>query len=159
MRRRRCAWRSPASKSATGSIPTGESRDVAVRLHPDDRVDASNIEHLPVAVAGSNMMVPLEQIATITHGQGPGADPAPGRQAHGHRVGERAGRRCGRSHAGRDEDREAIDFPAGYGVALGGASRDQKEFFSEMFIALIMGIGVMYLVLVMQFGSFTAPLP
>jgi hydrophobic/amphiphilic exporter-1 (mainly G- bacteria), HAE1 family len=31
--------------------------------------------------------------------------------------------------------------------------------FSEMFVALIMGIGVMYLVLVMQFGSFTAPVP
>src|SRR4029077_7986297 len=31
--------------------PIGESRDVAVRLHPDDRVDASNIEHLPVPVA------------------------------------------------------------------------------------------------------------
>ena len=41
MRRRRCAWRSRASKWATGSIPIGESRDVAVRLHPDDRVDAS----------------------------------------------------------------------------------------------------------------------
>ena len=40
-RRRRCAWPSPASRWATGSIPTGESRDVAVRLHPDDRVDAA----------------------------------------------------------------------------------------------------------------------
>ena len=51
--------------------PTGESRDVAVRLHPADRVDASNIERLPVAVGGSNMLVPLEQIATITMDKGP----------------------------------------------------------------------------------------
>ena len=51
--------------------PTGESRDVAVRLHPDDRVDATNIERLPVAVGGSNMLVPLEQIATITMDKGP----------------------------------------------------------------------------------------
>src|SRR4029453_2376948 len=36
--------------------PIGQSRDVSVRLHPDDRIDASNIEHLPVAVGGSNMM-------------------------------------------------------------------------------------------------------
>jgi multidrug efflux pump subunit AcrB len=53
----------------------------------------------------------------------------------------------------------AIDFPVGYGLELGGASRDQQEVFSEMFTALIMGIALMYLVLVMQFGSFTAPLP
>ncbi|MBC8023928.1 MAG: efflux RND transporter permease subunit, partial [Burkholderiales bacterium] len=39
------------------------------------------------------------------------------------------------------------------------ASRDQQEVFREMFIALVMGIALMYLVLVMQFGSFTAPLP
>ena len=42
-----------------------------------------------------------------------------------------------------------IDFPEGYGITLGGASRDQKEVFSEMFTALIMGIALMYLVLVM----------
>jgi HAE1 family hydrophobic/amphiphilic exporter-1 len=52
-----------------------------------------------------------------------------------------------------------IDFPEGYGITLGGASRDQEEVFSEMAIALVMGIALMYLVLVMQFGSFTAPLP
>ena len=28
--------------------PLGETRDVSVRLHPADRVDASNIEHLPI---------------------------------------------------------------------------------------------------------------
>jgi HAE1 family hydrophobic/amphiphilic exporter-1 len=33
--------------------PTGETRDVAVRLHPDDRVDASNIERLPIAVTAA----------------------------------------------------------------------------------------------------------
>jgi HAE1 family hydrophobic/amphiphilic exporter-1 len=52
-----------------------------------------------------------------------------------------------------------IDFPPGYGLELGGASRDQKEVFTEMGIALVMGVALMYLVLVMQFGSFTAPLP
>jgi predicted RND superfamily exporter protein len=52
----------------------------------------------------------------------------------------------------------SIDFPQGFGVGLGGASRDQSELFAEMFTALIMGIFVMYLVLVMQFGSFTAPI-
>jgi multidrug efflux pump subunit AcrB len=51
--------------------PTGETRDVAVRLHPDDRVATENIERLPIAVSGSNMMVPLDQIARITMGKGP----------------------------------------------------------------------------------------
>src|SRR5262249_34091246 len=51
--------------------PTGETREVAAGPHADDRGDASNIEPLPIAVSGSNMMVPLDQIATITMGKGP----------------------------------------------------------------------------------------
>src|SRR4029077_3667690 len=43
--------------------PSCQVRVLGVRLHPDVRVDPSNIEHLPVAVGGSNMLVPLEQIA------------------------------------------------------------------------------------------------
>ena len=139
--------------------PIGESRDVAVRLHPDDRVDASNIEHLPVPVAGTNMMVPLEQIAKITMDKGP----AQIQHFNGKRTvtvsANVSDRGSGEVTADAMKIANAIDFPPGFGIELGGASRDQKELFGEMFTALIMGIFVMYLVLVMQFGSFTAPLP
>ncbi|HET7809318.1 MAG TPA: efflux RND transporter permease subunit [Steroidobacteraceae bacterium] len=138
--------------------PIGQSRDVAVRLAPEDRVDASNIEHLPIAVAGTDMMVPLEQIATITMDKGP----ARIQHLNGKRTvtvaanvqGVDAGTVSKKAKAMAD----AMTYPQGFGVGLGGASRDQAELFSEMFIALIMGIAVMYLVLVMQFGSFTAPI-
>ncbi len=139
--------------------PTGETRDVAVRLHPDDRVDASNIEHLPVAVTGTNTMVPLDQIATVTMGKGP----AQIQHLDGKRMiavtANTQGRASGEVTADALALARAIDFPTGYGIKLGGASRDQQEVFSEMFTALLMGIALMYLVLVMQFGSFTAPLP
>ncbi len=139
--------------------PTGESRDVAVRLHPDDRIDASNIERLPIAVSGSNMMVPLDQIATITMGKGP----ARIQHSDGKRMIAVSANAQGRSAGEVTDDAmkiaKLIEFPAGYGLELGGASREQKEVFSEMGIALVMGIALMYLVLVMQFGSFTAPLP
>jgi HAE1 family hydrophobic/amphiphilic exporter-1 len=139
--------------------PVGESRDVAVRLRAEDRVAASNIEHLPVAVAGTNMMVPLEQIATVT------LDKGPARIQHldGRRTvivsANVEGRAAGEVTADAMKIANAIEFPDGYGLSLGGASRDQAEIFSEMLTALVLGIGVMYLVLVMQFGSFTAPLP
>jgi HAE1 family hydrophobic/amphiphilic exporter-1 len=139
--------------------PIGQSRDVSVRLHPEDRVDASNIEHLPVAVGGSNMMVPLEQIATITMDKGP----AQIQHLGGKRTITVSSNAQGRSAGEVTDDAKklaaAIDFPNGYGVSLGGASRDQEEIFTDMGMALLLGIGVMYLVLVMQFGSFTAPVP
>jgi len=139
--------------------PTGETRDVSVRLHPEDRVDASNIEHLPIAVTGGNMMVPLDQIATITMGKGP----AQIQHQDGKRMiavsANAQGRSPGEVTADAMKIAKQIEFPTGYGLELGGASRDQKEVFSEMAISLVMGIALMYLVLVMQFGSFTAPLP
>ena len=138
--------------------PTGEARDVAVRLHPDDRVSAANIEHLPIAVVGTDMMLPLSQIATITMGKGPAQIQ--------HQDGKRMmavsanvqGRSAGEVTADALKLAKQIEFPSGYGIELGGSARNQKELFSEMAIALVMGIGLMYLILVMQFGSFTAPL-
>ena len=139
--------------------PTGEARDVSVRLHPEDRINAANIEHLPIAVSGSNMMVPLNQIATVTMGKGP----AQIQHSDGKRMIAVSANAQGRSPGEVTSDAmkiaKQIDFPTGYGIELGGASRDQKEVFSEMGIALVLGIGLMYLILVIQFGSFTAPLP
>ena len=139
--------------------PTGETRDVSVRLHPDDRIDASNIERLPIAVSGTSMMVPLDQIATISMGKGP----AQIQHLDGKRTisvsANTYQRASGEVTADAMKIAKQIDFPPGYGITLGGASRDQQEVFSEMGIALAMGIALMYLVLVMQFSSFTAPIP
>jgi HAE1 family hydrophobic/amphiphilic exporter-1 len=139
--------------------PTGESRDVAVRLHPDDRVDASNIERLPVAVGGSNMLVPLEQIARISMDKGPAQIQHLDTKRTVTVSANVQGRGSGEVTSDAQKLAAQIEFPNGYGVSLGGASRDQQEIFTEMFLALLMGIAVMYLVLVIQFGSFTAPLP
>jgi HAE1 family hydrophobic/amphiphilic exporter-1 len=138
--------------------PVGETRDVAVRLHPSDRVDAGNIERLPIAVSGSNRMVPLEQIATVTMGKGPSQI----QHSDGMRTISVAANAQGRSPGEVTQDAmklaRAINFPPGYGLELAGASRDQQAVFGAMGTALVSGIALMYLILVMQFGSFTAPL-
>lgn len=138
--------------------PTGETRDVAVRLHPEDRVSKENIERLPIAVSGTNEMIPLDQIATISMGKGPSGI----EHSNGKRTVTVSANVQGRSNG--EVTKEAMDlaksfnYPPGYGLSLAGAGQDQDELFTEMLIALISGIGLMYLILVMQFGSFTAPL-
>ena len=138
--------------------PGGETRDVSVRLHPSDRLDAGNIERLPIAVSGSGTVVPLEQIATVTMGRGPSQI----QHADGKRTISVAANAQGRSPGEVTADAlklaRAIDFPPGYGLELAGASKDQQEVFTQMGIALVSGIALMYLILVMQFGSFTAPI-
>jgi HAE1 family hydrophobic/amphiphilic exporter-1 len=139
--------------------PTGETRDVAVRLAPEDRVNAANIERLPVAVGGGNALVPLEQIAHITMDKGPASISHLDTKRTITVSANVENRGSGEVTADAEALAEQIEFPSGFGVTLGGSSADQQEIFAEMGIALVMGIAVMYLVLVIQFGSFTAPLP
>jgi hydrophobic/amphiphilic exporter-1 (mainly G- bacteria), HAE1 family len=139
--------------------PSGETRDVAVRLSPQDRVDASNIERLPIAVSTTGRVVPLDQIATVTSGLSPSQIQ--------HNDGKRAlavsanvqGRSPGEVTADALKIARQIQFPPGFGLELAGASRDQQEVFSRMAIALVAGVALMYLILVIQFNSFTAPIP
>jgi len=138
--------------------PSGESRDVAVRLHPDDRVDASNIERLPIAISGSNMVVPLEQIARVSMGKGPSQIQHEDTKRTITVAANVQGRSAGEVTADARRIANEMQFPPGYGLQLAGASRDQQEVFSAMGTALVMGVGLMYLILVVQFGSFTAPL-
>jgi HAE1 family hydrophobic/amphiphilic exporter-1 len=138
--------------------PTGETRDVSIRLHPSDRVDAANIERLPIAVSGTNRMVPLDQIATVTMGKGPGQI----QHGDGKRTitvsANAQGRSPGEITAEAKKLAEKIDFPPGFGIELAGAARDQQVVFTAMITALLSGIALMYFVLVIQFNSFTAPL-
>jgi len=138
--------------------PTGESRDVAVRLSPEDRMSAANIERLPITVSGMNTVVPLAQIAKVSMGKAPSKiEHSDGKRTIGVSANVQ-GRSSGEVTADAFKIAKNISFPEGYGLELDGASKDQKEVFAEMGIALISGIGLMYFILVMQFGSFTAPL-
>ncbi len=138
--------------------PTGESRDVAIRLAPEDRMSVSNIERLPITVSGMNTVVPLAQIAKVSMGKAPSKiEHSDGKRTIGVSANAQ-GRSSGEVTADALKIAKSINFPEGYGIELDGASKDQKEVFAEMGIALISGIGLMYFILVMQFSSFTAPL-
>ena len=104
-------------------------------------------------------MVPLDQIASVTMSKGP----ATTQHTDGKRVITVAANAQGRSPGEVTADAlkiaEKIDFPNGFGIRLDGAARDQDEVFSKMGTALVLGVGLMYFTLVIQFSSFTAPLP
>lgn len=138
--------------------PGGQARDVAIRLRPSDRTSPADLERLPLAVGDGQDVVPLGQIARVTVGEGPALI----RHLDGRRLiavsANVQGRASGEVIAEAMRLAKAMDFPPGYGVSLGGAGKDQQEVFGAMGVALVMGVGLMYLILVMQFGSFTAPI-
>jgi len=138
--------------------PTGEARDVAVRLMPSDRLDASSIERLPVPIGMTGQTVPLSQIATVTMGKAPSRiEHIDGKRSVGVAANAQ-GRAPGEVTADAMKLARAMNFPPGYGIELAGASKDQQEVFKRMGTALVAGIALKYFILVIQFSSFTAPL-
>ncbi|MCB1608282.1 MAG: efflux RND transporter permease subunit, partial [Xanthomonadales bacterium] len=136
--------------------PTGETRNVAVRLSPEDRAAAADLETLPIVAAG-NQVIPLRQIATVTMGQGPAAIEHFNRENTIAVTANVQGRSFGEVFGEAMALAKEMDFPPGYDLQVGGAGRDQQEVFGSILRALGIAVMLMYLILVVQFHSFLTP--
>jgi HAE1 family hydrophobic/amphiphilic exporter-1 len=142
--------------------PSGETRDVRIRLAPESRTAVGDLESLPLPVGGPGnpgASVPLGQVARITPAIGPA------RIDHLNRdrvitVEANTENRALSEVIGDVTARVAasVPFPPGYGLSQGGETKDQIEIFTQMFVAIGVAIMLMYFVLVVQFGSFLEPL-
>jgi HAE1 family hydrophobic/amphiphilic exporter-1 len=141
--------------------PSDETREVNVRLAPEARQRAADLEQLPLVVTGPDgqpRTLPLGQIATITQSLGP----AQVTHLDGDLVVTVQANTSGRSLTEVMTDINAriakLTLPPGVHMTAGGESEDQAEVFGRIFAALGIAVMLMYLILVMQFGSFLEPL-
>jgi len=142
--------------------PAGISRYVHVRLAAAARENAADLGQLPVVlaptVAGAPTFVPLSQVATITQGYGPAQIDHFQRQ----RVVTIGANVIGASvgNVARDVMQRVnkVQLPPGYSIDQGGQIANQNQVFTSMVLALGVAVMLMYLILVIQFGSFLDPL-
>jgi HAE1 family hydrophobic/amphiphilic exporter-1 len=141
--------------------PSGETRDVQVRLAPEARRRAANLTQMPLVLQTPTgpTTVPLGQVATVTQGLGPAQIDHLDRE----RVIYVQANTQGRPLTEVVADIEArvsksVRFPAGYQFSQGGETEDQREVFGRILFALGVALMLMYLILVVQFGSFLDPL-
>jgi HAE1 family hydrophobic/amphiphilic exporter-1 len=141
--------------------PTGKTRDVTVRLAPEARQRASDLSSLPLVVRdaqGRPLTMPLGQIATLNSTLGPA------RIDHLDRVrvisvqGNTQHRALTEVIADIEARLPSVALPPGYSISQGGETEEQREVFGRIFTALGVAVLLMYLVLVVQFGSFLDPL-
>ena len=141
--------------------PDGETRDVMVRLAPELRREAAGIGRLPLPATdarGGATLIPLGQVVSVADGAGPAQIDHLGRDRSVTIQANVDGRPLGDVTAEIRARLGAIDLPAGYRITEGGDSADQRDVFSRIFVALGIALVLMYLILVMQFGSFLEPL-
>jgi HAE1 family hydrophobic/amphiphilic exporter-1 len=141
--------------------PSGENRKVRVRLTPEARTKTADIERLPLVVGGQDgrqSVMPLGQIATVTRGLGPALISHLDRDNVVMVEANTQGRSLGEVNADIQKALVGFALPSGYRISAGGEVRDQQKVFSRMFAAMGIAVLLMYLILVMQFGSFIEPL-
>jgi HAE1 family hydrophobic/amphiphilic exporter-1 len=142
--------------------PSGETRDVYVRLSPEARERVRHLAALPLFVPGPDgrgVAVPLGQVAKITTGVGPARIDHLDRERV---IAVQANTQArALTEVLKDIDTRItgkVDFPSGYSLRQGGESEDQAQVFGQIFAALGLAVLLMYFVLVVQFGSFLEPL-
>jgi HAE1 family hydrophobic/amphiphilic exporter-1 len=141
--------------------PSGENRKVRVRLAPESRTKAADIERLPLVVQGPNgrtSIMPVGQIATVKQGVGPALISHLDRDNVVVVEANTQGRSLGEVNADIQKQLNKFTLPAGYRITAGGEVKDQQEVFGRIFSALGVAVLLMYLILVMQFGSFLEPM-
>jgi len=141
--------------------PSGETRDVQIRLTPESRHNAEDLRRLPLLVIGPNGVpatIPLGQVADVSQGLGPALINHLDRDPVVIVEWNTSGRSTGEVMNDVRLKLAAIPLPPGVRITEGGDSQQQTEVFGNIFIALGVAAMFMYLILVMQFGSFLDPL-
>ena len=140
--------------------PSGKSRKVTVRLTPESRQRASDLAQLPMVINGPNGVpttMPLGQVATIRQGIGPAIIDHLNRDPVVTVELNTSGRAAGDVTADIQSRLDKMRLPAGVRYTIGGDAESQAEVFGQIFSALGLAVLLMYLILVVQFGSFVDP--
>ncbi len=141
--------------------PSGETRDVVVRLSPETRQRLTDLRDLPLVVpggaGGAPTTVPLGQVARITQGVGPAVIDHLNRDLVVIVGWNASGRSTGEVMTDVLARLEKIPLPSGVVITQGGDAESQNEVFGSIFLALGVAGMFMYLILAIQFGSFVDP--
>ncbi len=142
--------------------PSGETRDVYVRLSPQARERLRDLAALPLFVPGEEgrtVAVPLGHVARIRTGLGPARIDHLDRERVISVQANTQGRALNEVLADiTARIATAVPMPDGYTMRLGGETEDQRQVFGQILTALAIAILLMYFVLVVQFSSFLEPL-
>lgn len=130
--------------------------DVRVRLEPDEREQSEQIKNLMVRnVYGEP--VRLSEVVSISEKSTP---QTVARRNRSRAIGVMANVKAGKSQEVAMAAAEKIGreiLPIGYQMETSGSSKGMKDSFKGLFIALLLGIAVSYMVLASQFNSFIHP--
>ena len=145
--------------TGTWRAPDDQTYDVNVRLAPQARDAAADLERLPLMSAGAEArIIRLNQVARIEESTGPNQI---NRRDLAREVAFNAnvyGRSVGEVSADITKALSGVNFPPGYGYRFGGSTKNMQESFGYALSSLLLAVLFIYMILASQFKSFLQPM-
>ena len=142
--------------------PMGETRKVRLRFNRESRERVADLANLPLVIPGRNgapsSTLPLGQVATVQQGLGPTIISHLNRDKLVTVQANVFGRANNDVTADMKKVLTTVAMPPGVELSEGGDAENQTKVFNSIFGALGIAIVLMYMILVLQFGSFLDPL-
>jgi HAE1 family hydrophobic/amphiphilic exporter-1 len=138
-----------------------QTYDVKVRLAPEARNSAQDMEQLPFTIAnpdGTTRLVRLNQVASVVPSTGPNQINRRELTREVSISANTAGRSAGEISADIKTAMDTIAMPPGYRYQFSGSTKDMAESFAYAVSALAMAVIFIYMILASQFKSFVQPL-
>src|SRR3984957_2817781 len=140
--------------------PTGKTRNVTVRLAPEDRANANDLSQMPLVLNGGQSLssVPLGAVATISNQRGPAEVEHYDRDQVITVGANLEGRTLSQVSGAIDSRLKTVTVPPGVRIVTAGQARDLSGVIGDIAETMGLAILLMYMILVVQFGSFLDPL-
>jgi len=150
------------SVATSGSTATyyqekGYQYPIIVQLPEADRKTIDEMANLVVTTSAGKEVV-LSQVAHPIFANGPSQITREGRQRYIAVNGSPQGRNAGDIQKDVEHALAGMQFPSGYYWAWGSDQQRQAQEFGGMGLAVLLAIGIIYMLLAAQFESFTHPL-
>ncbi|MEW6101210.1 MAG: efflux RND transporter permease subunit [Candidatus Omnitrophota bacterium] len=144
-------------QSATKYREKGETYDIYVRLEDKSRQKIEDIQNLPIITAVTGKQVRLSNIAKIEETFGPLEIERKNRERVVRVECNTFGRPSGKVVDDVRRAIQKISLPQDVMINIGGEAEEQKKAFRDLFLLLILGISLVYMVMAAQFESLFDP--
>lgn len=134
----------------------GQEMDINMVYPENERSTISDLEDMKIQ-SPSGATISLMEVADLNEMQGPVALLRENQQPQMNVTSEIMDRDLGSVVSDVDETLANMDLPEGYGYTIGGQAEDMEEAFTDLVIALIFSIFLVYAVMAVQFENFLFP--
>ncbi|PAD36213.1 efflux RND transporter permease subunit [Terribacillus saccharophilus] len=142
---------------ATIQNEDGDALDVYVQVANESFEDKEDLENTTIQTS-LGTEVALNEIAEIEDGQSPNTLQRRDEKLYGSVSADITSDDIATATSGLQEEIENLDLPDGVSIDQGGVSEQINESFSQLGLAILAAIAIVYFVLVLTFGGALAPL-